>query len=30
MNLNIEKAEKLYYTVAKSQYGYSDAEDTCF
>lgn len=30
MNLNIEKVEKLYYTVAKSQYGYSDAEDTYY
>lgn len=30
MNLDIEKVEKLYYTVAKSQYGYSDAEDTYY
>lgn len=27
MRLDIEKVEKLYYTIAKSRYGYSDSED---
>ena len=30
MYLDIEKVERLYYTIAKSQYGYSDSEDTYY
>lgn len=30
MYLDVEKVEELYYTIAKSQYGYSDSEDTYY
>ncbi len=30
MFLDVEKVEELYYTIAKSQYGYSDSEDTYY
>lgn len=30
MFLNADKVEELYYTITKSQYGYSDSEDTYY